>query len=231
MPRPWTVTRHRPLEKLEDNLWALDADMHGRAPFNRRMAIVKLADGRLVFFNPVPMDDAALAEVRAWGQPAFLVVPHGMHKTDTHPFRAKLGVKVVTPASARARVEKLAPVDGDLDLVPADPGLTVETVGGSKGEAIFIVKSGDRTSLVFADLYMHIPPPVPFFMRLMGWSGQPQIAPFMWRRFFMKDRKAVHAYVERLAALPGLVRLVPTHGPIVETDAAGLLRRLNAPLA
>src|SRR5947209_15898064 len=43
MPRPWIVTPHRPLEKLDDNLWALDADMPNKAPFNRRMAIARLA--------------------------------------------------------------------------------------------------------------------------------------------------------------------------------------------
>src|SRR5262249_45871739 len=152
-------------------------------------------------------------------------------KPDTHPFREKLGVRVVTPAAGRATVEKLAPVDGDIDLLPADPGLAAEVIPGSKGEAIFIVKSDGRTSLVFADLYMHIEPPVPFFMRLRGGKGEPQVAPPMWRLFLMKDRRAVHDYVEKLASMPGLARIVPSHGPIVEKDPSGLLRRLNEKLA
>src|SRR5262245_48746834 len=135
-PRPWIVTPHRPLEKLDDNLWALEADMPGNAPFSRRMAIVRLADGQLVFFNAIPMDDATLAEVRAWGTPAFVVIPHGFHRIDAHAFREKLGVKLVTSAAARKRVEAIVPVDGDLDLVPKDAGLTIEEIAGSKGEAL-----------------------------------------------------------------------------------------------
>jgi hypothetical protein len=228
-PRPWIVTNHRPLEKIDDNLWALDADMPGKAPFNRRMAIVRLADGRLVFFNAVPMDDAALAEVKAWGEPAVVVVPHGYHKTDVHAFRERLGVKVATPAGARKKVETIAPVDGDLDLVPADPGLTVENIPGSTGEAICIVTSGGgaRVSLVFCDLYMQMGPNLPLVPRLMGFTSAPKIAPPVWRLMFMKKRSVVRDYVAKLAALPNLTRIVPSHGSIVDKDAAGLLARLN----
>jgi hypothetical protein len=231
MPRPWTVTPHRPLEKLEDNLWALDADMPGKAPFNRRMAIARLADGRLVFFNAIPMDDATLAEVRAWGTPAFLVIPHGFHKIDAHAFREKLGVKVVAPREAQKRVQAVVQLDGDLDLLPSDPSLTIERVGGSKGEALMLVRSGGgaRTSVVFCDLYMHMQGKMPFVPRVIfGFGSEPQIAPRMWRWMFMKDRAAVRAYVDQLASLPGLVRLVPSHGAIVDREPAALLRRLNA---
>jgi hypothetical protein len=228
-PRPWIVTAHRPLEKIDDNLWALDADMPSEAPFNRRMAIVRLTDGRLVFFNAIPMDDATLAEVRAWGRPAFVVIPHGYHKTDVHPFRAKLGVQVVAPAGARKKIETLAPVDGDLGLIPADPGLTVEDIPGSKGEAVMIVRSGGgaRVSLVFCDLYMQMRPNLPLVPRLMGFSSEPRIAPRVWRFMFMKDRAQVKAYVDQLAALPNLTRIVPSHGPIIDRDVGQLLRGLN----
>jgi hypothetical protein len=229
-PRPWTVTAHRPLEKLDDNLWALDADMPGRQPFNRRMGIARLADQRLVFFNAIPMNEAALAEIRAFGTPAFLIIPHGMHKTDAHAFREKLGVKVLATAEQRKRVEAIVPVDGDLDLIPADPGVSVERVGGSKGEAMMLVKSGGgaRTSLVFCDVYMQLGPNLPLLPRLLGFSSEAQIAPLMWRMMFMKDKATVRAYFDKLAALPGLTRIVPSHGRIVDQDPAGVLKRLSA---
>ena len=75
-PRPWTVLPHRPLEQHEDNLWSVD----GSLPFGhmrRRMAIVRLGDGRLVFHNAIPLADDAMRALEAWGDPAILIVPNG----------------------------------------------------------------------------------------------------------------------------------------------------------
>src|SRR5216684_8278099 len=46
-PRPWIVTKHGPIEKLEDNLWVVAGDVPG-IPFRRRMSIIKRADGTLL---------------------------------------------------------------------------------------------------------------------------------------------------------------------------------------
>jgi len=40
------------------------------------------------------------------------------------------------------------------------------------------------------------------------------------------DRSALRRHFERLAARPGLVRIIPSHGPILESDPAGVLRRV-----
>ena len=47
-PRPWIVTPHGAIEKLEDNLWAVQGDVPG-VPFKRRMFIIKRSDGSLMF--------------------------------------------------------------------------------------------------------------------------------------------------------------------------------------
>ena len=55
-PRPWIVTRHDPIEKLEDNLWAVQGDVPG-IPFKRRMFIIKRWDNSLMFFGmAVPLE-------------------------------------------------------------------------------------------------------------------------------------------------------------------------------
>ena len=62
-PRPWIVTPHGPIEKLEDNLWAVQGDVPG-IPFKRRMFIIKRSDGTLMFFGmAIPLEEAMLAEV------------------------------------------------------------------------------------------------------------------------------------------------------------------------
>ena len=63
-PRPWTVTRHDPLEQIDENLFAINGDVPGfpaAAAFPRRMSIVRLKDARLLFHNAIPVDDATLA--------------------------------------------------------------------------------------------------------------------------------------------------------------------------
>lgn len=47
----WTVLPHEPLEKHSDNLWSVSGKMPGGN--QRRMTIVKRADGGLIFHNPM----------------------------------------------------------------------------------------------------------------------------------------------------------------------------------
>ena len=61
--RSWIVTKHGPLQKLDDNLWLVRGDLPGlskSAGFSRAMHIIKLSDGRLAFHNAVPVDETAL---------------------------------------------------------------------------------------------------------------------------------------------------------------------------
>ncbi len=41
--------------------------------------------------------------------------------------------------------------------------------------------------------------------------------------FVIGDRGAVETHLRRLADLPGLHRLVPGHGGVIEEDASGIL--------
>jgi hypothetical protein len=63
---------HGPLERLDDNLWAVESDVPGIPGLERRMSIVRRADGGLLFYNAVPVRDAVLGEIRALGAPAQL---------------------------------------------------------------------------------------------------------------------------------------------------------------
>jgi len=228
MPRPWIVTRHDPVEEIDAGLWAVRGDVPGIAPdtgVDRRMHIVKLSDGRLAFHNAVPLDEAALAKVTAWGKPALLIVPNQFHRLDARAFREKLGLRVFAPGPVRAAVEKVVPVDGDLSMLPADPAWAVEPLEGTKsGEAV--IRAGH--SLIFADAVMNARPGkglAALLFRLMGTTGKAPRISLLWKLFAMKDRAAVRAHLMRLAETPGLVRLVFSHGPHVSDDAAGALRR------
>jgi hypothetical protein len=131
-PRTWTVTRHDPIEKLEDNLWAVQGDVPG-IPFKRRMFIIKRADGTLMFFGmAMPLEDELLADVKAWGRPSVLVVTHDQHMIDARAFAEKLGLKVYGPKACEVKMRQRAEIAGMLEDVPPDPNVQIMAVAGAK---------------------------------------------------------------------------------------------------
>lgn len=227
--RPWTVTKHRPLEKLDDNLWAVEGKVPG-LPVLRRMAIVKRSDGTLLFYHAIPLDDATLREVTAWGKPAYLVIAHDNHGVDAHPFAKHLGLKVYGPKANLEKMRAKFDVDGALEDIPPDPSVSAESIAGTRyEEPVVTVRSGSgaRTSLVFCDAFQNNRKEgMPLLFRMIGFAG-PQV-PLVFKLAFTRDKAALRKDLERLAGLPGLTRLVPCHGDVVNVDAAGTLSRAAA---
>jgi hypothetical protein len=230
-PRPWIVTKHGPLQKLEDNLWVVEGQVPG-VPFHRRMSIIKRADGTLLFFNAIPLEEAALAEVKAWGKPAILVVPHDQHMIDAHAFAEKLALQVYGPKECEAKMRVRADVSGTLESVPSDPSMRIEPVAGVKnGEPAIIVTSGNgRTSLLVSDVLMNnAPGSIGLLPRMMGFVGRAKVVP-VFRMMFLKDKKALKAQLGRWAQLPGLDHLVPCHGDVLSDSVPQALESASATL-
>ncbi len=227
--RPWTVTPHTPLQKLDDNLWAVESLVPGMK-VKRRMTIVRLTDGSLVFYHAVPLDEPTLAQVLSFGKPKALVVGYANHGVDAHAFAQKLGIGIYGPAKNLPALKKRWPdLGGTLEDLPKDPSCVFEQLDGTKtGEPVQIVRSGDRVSLVWCDAFSATSDAeTPFLFRLMGFGGGPRvIKPFTL--FFVNDKPAFKAHLDRLAKTKGLVRLVPCHGAVVDQDAAGVLTKSAA---
>lgn len=225
--RPWTVSPHGPIVKLEENLWVVEGQVPTPGGIKRRMAIVRRADGTLLFFHAMPLDDASMDALAAWGRPGALVLGHDQHAIDAEPFAQRLGLPIYGPGpnldKLRARGLQIA---GSLADLPADPGVRFEEADGTKtGEAVGVVTSGDRVSLLFADCCQNSPVDgMALPLRLLGFAGGPKVVP-AFRFLFTSDRARLRAHLERLAGLPGLTRLVPFHGAVVEADAAAALRK------
>src|SRR5713226_7158291 len=161
MPKPrrsWMVTPHDALVQHEENLWSVEG-MVPNAPFSRRMCIARRGDGALVFFHAVPLEDKVLAEVKALGRPAYLVVGHHQHAIDAHAFAERLGLKIFGPKQVEAGLRERCDLAGALEDLPGDSAISVESLPGSKlGEAVMVVKSGDRQSVLFCDAIQNNPP-------------------------------------------------------------------------
>ena len=230
-PRPWIVTKHGPIEKLEENLWIVDGDVPGM-PFRRRMSIVKRSDGTLLFFNAIPLEQPQLDEVLAWGTPAMLVVPHEQHMIDARAFAEKLGIRVYAPKACEAKARERADVSGTLEDVPVDPAVRIEPVAGVKnGEPALVVTSfGGRLNLLVADVLMNNrKEAMAFLPRMMGFAGPAKIVP-VFRMMFLKDKKALQTQLLGWADLPGLRCIVPCHGDVLSTSSAQALREAASTL-
>jgi hypothetical protein len=225
------VTRHDPIEKLEDNLWAVQGEVPG-IPFKRRMFIIKRSDGTLMFFGAaVPLEDELLAEVAAWGRPSILVVTHDQHMIDARAFAEKLGLKVYGPKACEAKMRQRAEIAGMLKDVPTDPNVQITPVAGAKtGEPAVIVRSdaGRRVSLLLSDVLQNNPKhSLGLLPRLMGFGGGPKVVP-VFKMMFLKDKRALKGQLTEWAELPNLARLIPCHGDAVTSGAAAALRAAAA---
>jgi hypothetical protein len=226
--RPWIVTKHGPIEQLDDNLWSVESAVPG-IPMPRRMCIARMSDGKLVFFHAVPLEDAALEQVRGLGQPAYLVVGHSNHAMDAHAFAAKLGLKTFGPRESHEGLRKREIDFAPLEEFPKDAAVQVESMPGTRhGDALMRVASGSgqRVNLCFTDAVMNMATgPLP--MRLVRFTGGPKCPP-VFKLVFVKDKGALKARMERLAAEPNLARLVPCHGEVIAQDAARVLGQIAA---
>jgi hypothetical protein len=227
------VLPHGPLISLAANLRAVQGSPpHGHIP--RRMMVARRADGRLVFFNAIPLGASEMAELEGWGAPAFLVVPSPLHRLDVHAFRERYpGLQVLCPAANRLGLSKVVAVQGDLTDYPPDPDVVLEVARGTQErEAILRVRSGAEVSLCFGDLVMnlvHVPGVDGLLFKLLGSVGSARVTRIA-RLVLVKDPHAVRGHLEELAAIPGLARLLPSHGDIVDAEAAAVLRGIAAKL-
>lgn len=231
-PRPWIVTPHQPLQQLEDNLWVITSVVPGfppGVPFDRRMTIVRLSDGRLLFHNAVPVDDPTLQQIRSLGTPAILLIPHHLHCIDGAAFREKLGLRSYSSAKSLDKTRQVMPIDGPFEEAPRDPAYSLVTLPSSRfGEVGVVVRSGSHSSLSVCDIVTHVPHAggvVGLMFRTMGLTGGALRLPTLVRLRAFPDKAQAKADLMALAALPDLVRVIPSHGPIVDHDPSGQLRR------
>lgn len=229
-PRPWTIAKHQPLNRLADGLWEIEAELE-LLPIGRRMLIMQLANGDLVTNNVIACDDTTMAAIDAIGPIRWIVVPNGYHRLDAQPYATRYpNAKVVAPAGSLKRVAERCRVDGALDLLPADPSLRWEALDGVPSEAVLIHRdrAGGET-LVFTDALMNLPAKLPGFkgalVKLMGSTGGPKVTRTA-KLALVKDRASYAAQLRRLAALPGLTRVAVAHGANLTSDASDALSRV-----
>jgi hypothetical protein len=230
----WELLPHGPLQEVAPGLLTVV----GQIPmplgnFPRRMTVIALDKGRTAIFSPFPLREDAMKRIEALGAPAFLIVPNGGHRLDLRPFHARYPkASIVTAAGAKAKVEEAAkPVSTSASLGRAAKLVTL--AGCDEGELAMLVGSGDDVSLITNDVIGNVAHPKGpgawIMSRLMGFGPRPRITRAA-TRFFIKDKAALAAQLREWADIPGLKRIIPSHGDIIDRPAA-TLRRIADSLA
>lgn len=229
------VLPHQPLEKLEENLWFVVGDLGGSAPMKRTMVVAKRTDGRLVIHNAVVLEDAAMKEIEAWGEPAFLLVPNGFHRMDARRFKDRYpAIKVLAPSGSRKRIEEKVAVDGTYEDYPADPDVEVVNMEGVKRlEGAMLVHSKRGTTVAVTDALFnmpHAPGFSGFFVKhVFASSGGPRVSRLA-RLALVKDKPAFRAQLEKFADIPDLIRVLVAHHEPIDHEPKEALRSVAATL-
>ena len=224
-PRPWTVNQPGPLKQVSPNLWVIDDQVPGLPNAGRRMGILRLSRGSLLFFNAVPVPESTLQQILALGRPEAVVLPNQFHALDAAAFSEKLKVTPYAPAVAVPALSDRLQCKPIAEL-PADAALKVFTVEGFRTHEIVLLF---EEALIVADLVTNVPHHASFtglMMRLVGFTGPEPRLPKPVRKRVERDTAAVKALLGTLAALPNLKRLVPTHGDILENGVPAALTRI-----
>jgi len=217
----WTVLPHGPLREIDYSLLTVV----GQIPmpignFPRRMTVVGLSRKRTAIFSPIPL-----------GEPAFLIIPSGFHRLDARPYKARFPKsRVVAPSGARDAVSEAVPVDLVLDQVEDADASFITVAGTADREAALVVRRPGGASLIVNDIIAHVARPQGpgawLMARLFGFGASRPSVPRPIQAKLVADRQALAAQLDKWAGIPGLKRIVPSHGEIIERQPAAELARL-----
>jgi hypothetical protein len=226
----WQVFPHRPLERLEPNLWRVEGDLPG-GNGTRVMTIAKLKDGTLCIHNGIALEEELMKEIESFGTPAILIVPNGFHRLDAKVYKERYpSLRVVCPTGARAKVEQVLKVDGTYGDTLGDDTVRLCHLDGTKErEGVLEIESEGKHTVVFNDVVNNLPKMSGLFGFLLAPTGQPSV-PRLAKWLTVSDRTALRAHLEKLAATPNLSRIIVSHGAVMTSQPSDVLRTVASAL-
>lgn len=222
------------LKQFGDEIWTADGPavtaflgFH----YPTRMAVIRLSNGGLFIWSPIPLTEELRTEVAALGAVRHLVAPNSLHHLSIPDWkRAFPSAKVYAPPGLRQKRKDIL-FDNDLGNIPSpdwvdDLDQVLMTGNAITTEAVFFhIKSG---TTLFVDLLQQFP---------AGWfSGWRALVarldrmvapePSVPRKFRVAftDRRAARAALERILAWP-TQKVLMAHGTPVTADGKAFISR------
>lgn len=226
----WKPLAHETLLRLAENLLWVRGSIPGMS-LKRVMTVARLEDGGLVLHSAIALEESAQKQLEAFGEPRFLIVPNPGHRLDAPAYKKRYPkLSVLTPKGAREKVSEVVPVDGTYEDFPESDSVRFETLHGvAEMEGAMLVRSSDGTSVVLNDVMFNMDrkkdPLGFFFTTLLGSAPGPRVSRLA-KLVYIKDKPALRADFERLAAIPDLVRVIVAHEKVASgADAKVALQK------
>lgn len=231
----WTVLPHGPLTEIDDGILTVTGTIHmPLVDLERRMTVVRLNDGTTIIYSAIALEEAGMKRIESFGVPRYLIVPGDAHRLDAKIFKQRYPqLQILTPPGALNRVTKAVAVDAtSADF--ADPDVTWHAVAGTGGhEAALLVRRASGTTLILSDLIGNLRRKGGFegwMLHVLGFGDdRPQI-PTVDRLLMVENKSQLRQQFLEWAALPGLRRIIMSHGAPIEVEPAAALRELAATL-
>ncbi|HKX43408.1 MAG TPA: hypothetical protein VJO99_19770 [Burkholderiaceae bacterium] len=231
----WKVLPHGKLTEVDENILTVTGDL--QMPLThipRRMTVVRLADGRLVIFSAVSLDESEMRELEVYGQPSFLIVPNDHHRLDAKAWKERYpAMQVIAPEGAREKVQAVVPVDTTNPRWD-DPNVEFVTMPGTRGrESALVVRSRHGTTLVLNDVIGNMPSESGFggwFLRRMGFAGDQPHIPGPVKLLMVDDKAALRRQLLQWADIASLHCILVSHGLPIDESPQQTLRELAATL-
>ena len=222
---------HGELTRINDRLLTVVGDL--KMPLlqlPRRMTAVRLESGDLVIFSAIALEEPDMADLEAFGRPAFLVVPSERHRLDAPGFAKRYpGITVVAPRAGAGKIGEVVHIDTSAPDF-GDAGVRfVEVASDSALE----IDCADGLTIVVNDLIGDIHGESGlggWLLRLMGFAGDDPHVPAPVKLLLGKHKSEVAQQFRSWAERANLRRIIVSHGDPIVADPRGTLRTLAASL-
>lgn len=229
--KEWTVLPHGKLTRVNERIVEVVGEL--KMPLlelPRRMTAVRTKSGGLVIFSAIALREPDMAELEAFGCPAFLIVPSLRHRLDAPAYLKRYPkLIVVSPRTGAEKIGEVVRVDTH---TPDFGDATIRYVEIA-GDSALEVDSDDGLTVIVNDLIgdIHDQGGVGgWLLKVMGFAGADPHVPKPVKLLLGKHKSEVAQLFRRWAARNDLRRIIVSHGDAIVTDPRGALLRLAASL-
>ena len=216
------------MEKLADDLWTVASSqtflgLH----IGSRMTVVRMADGGLMLYSPVPISEGLRAEVDALGPVRHILAPNIGHHMHVGGWKDAYPDALLHAATGLAKRRKDLSIDSELrGSETADWGDSLEAhfiEGALLNETAFIHRPSK--TLITCDLVENFESsphlPTRIYLKVGGIHGQPGISRLLRPVFRDKaaSRRSIDALLER-----DIEQISLTHGDLIHARGNDNLR-------
>jgi hypothetical protein len=228
--KEWKVLPHGQVKAVDDRIVTVEGDIPmPLGKFPRRMTVVGLSRNRSVIFSAVALGESAMRRVEEVGKPSYLIVPNGHHRLDALAWKRRYPkLKVVCPPGAKKSVSEAVPVDSTDDILGDNDVHFVVVDGTDQAEAALVVRRKSGTTLIANDVIANVRHAHglggKIIARLAGFGVKRPQVPRVVKRVMLEDKGKLARQLRQWSEIPGLRRIIPSHGDMIEQPAPVLQR-------